>query len=204
MFEIGDSISPGRDPHIAHVTAHLAEHFNDWIFEPVLAPDLTDDGELRAVRRPVGLPHAFFDFARGPAVQGHARQGAGKEPVPDVPCTHQNRELTLGGDGEQLHSGWAERRWLGITGTHRVNLRRISRDRGAIDDGVFVGEGGLKNGFAPEVQLAKGNRLRSAPGEWAAEQGGQSEGGKHRSQCPRKPGGAESDGRAPGGQGCGS
>src|SRR5208283_4954307 len=86
MLEIGDPVPPRRNTYIAHVATDLAEHMTDGIFEPVLAPGLSNDGELRSVRRPVGLPYCLLDFSWRAAVERHSRQRAGEETEPDVLC----------------------------------------------------------------------------------------------------------------------
>ena len=131
MLKVRDAIAPRRNAHVAHVAADLAEHMANGILQAILSRDFANDGELRAVGRPVRLPYTFLNFARSAPVQRHTRQCTDKEPVPDVPRAGENREFPLGRHGEQLHAGRAERLGLGIVGAHREDLRCVAPGRGS-------------------------------------------------------------------------
>jgi len=96
VLKIGDAIAFGRDAQVTHITADLAQHVADGILEPIFARDLADDGELRTIRRPIRLAHAFLNLTRSAAAQGHTRQRAGEESKPHVPGIQKDSQFTLG------------------------------------------------------------------------------------------------------------
>ena len=159
MLEIGDPIPSGRDAHVAHETADLAEWVADRILEPILAPYLADDGKLRSVRRPIGLPHALLYLPRRTAVEVHSRERAGEEPIRKVMGIKQDGELSFRRDRKQVHAARTQRLRLGIVGTHRKDLGRIAPRRGAVHHCVLAREGGLEDGLVAKVQLVEGECL---------------------------------------------
>src|ERR1017187_3040722 len=121
MLEVGDPIPPRGNTYIAHVATDLAEHMTDGIFKPVLAPGLSNDSQLRSVRRPVALPYCLLDFSWRAAVERHTRQRSGEKTEPHVLCANQHGEFTLGRHCKQLRGRGAERACSWLQSRPRVN-----------------------------------------------------------------------------------
>jgi hypothetical protein len=157
VLEVGNAIAARREAQIAHIAADFAEYIADWIFEAILAAGFPDDGELRAVRRPVGLTYAFLDLAGRAAAERHAGKCASEQAVPNVAGIQENGELALGRDSEELGVRRTDRLRLWIFRANHENLWSVAGDGSTVDDGLFVGsESGLKDRLAAKVQLAEG------------------------------------------------
>ena len=139
MFEERDPVASGREPEVAHVSSRRVQDLADRILQPVLPVHLPDDREVFAVGGPVGFSHAFEDFSRRAAAEGHPGERPGEEAVMDVPRVRKQCELAFRRDRKELRISHPERSRLRVFGSEREQLGPVPFWRRAENDRSTVG-----------------------------------------------------------------
>src|SRR6266508_1396309 len=79
VLEERDPVAARREPKVAHVAARLAQDFSYGKLQTILATDLADHRQARAVGRPIRLAHVLENVPRRPALERHPRQCRSEE-----------------------------------------------------------------------------------------------------------------------------
>ena len=133
------------------------EDLADGELEAVPAFHLADDRELRAVRRPIRVAHAFENGARDPPGERHPGQCPQEQTLGQIGRVREQGQLALRRDGEQVLAGVAERLRLGVFGPDDEDGGGVALERGAIDDRASVGtEARHEDHLRLQIQLAEG------------------------------------------------
>ena len=125
----------GRDAQRLELMRRFVARSAEGRFENVAPVRGADGGEVVCVGHPVGADHLVRDFARRPAGERHARQGAESgEPI----GMEQQRNLGRLRDRHHVRVMHPQRPRLGAASVADEDVARPSVPRRAIDDGVAV------------------------------------------------------------------
>ena len=139
VFHECDAAAVGRHAGIAQVAAGFVERRAGGELQAIAAvAQVVHDRHRGPVRRPVGLPDVFRNGTRR-AADGHARQRAAVEALIEEPRGHDDGQLTLARDREQVRVRLPERLWRFGRRIDDEELRRRSARRRAVDDRLAIG-----------------------------------------------------------------
>ncbi len=160
------AVALSGDARMRREAAGLVDDLADRILEAVARSDVAHDGEVRAVRRPVGPLDVAQDLARS-AASRHAHPGerSGVEKRIDLMLLQRQRHLARARDGEDVGADHAEGPRLGALGPADEDLDRLSVPGRRVEDRLAVrSEAGGLDRSAAERELVERRRLgRRAP-----------------------------------------
>ncbi len=205
VLEERDAVPLRRESQVAHVPARFAEDLPDGKLQPVLPADVSDDGQVRAVGRPVGFADTLQDLSRGRPLDRHPRERAVEEIVRDVAGARQDGKLAPRRDRKQMDVGESAGVGPRKVGTQREDLGNAPLDRRAEDDLSVRREARLEDRLLPERQLREGGPgrrpapLYSTSGDVGRRDGRREDRHRHSDEnaAPRR-GGFRGDGPNPG------
>ena len=161
MVDVSDFLSAGRHSEVADPPRRLVERFPDRELEAVAASDLADDREAGTIGLPVGPLDVFEDLPRsGSASHAHARECSARHEGPHGVVAERDRHFSGFRDGEHGRARHSERPGLRALRAADEDLRRLSIDRGPVDDRLAVGSKPSRGDRSPpESELPERGRL---------------------------------------------